>query len=378
MTLEFDARARLGAFSYDARFEAGAEIVVLFGHSGAGKSLTLQLIAGLLRPDAGRIVIGGEPVFDSEAGLNLPPQARRTGYVVQDLALFPHMSVAENVAFGMSGADRERRLGDLLGLMRLEAFRDRKPRSLSGGQQQRAALARALAREAGLLLLDEPFSALDESLRVELRRELIRLRSELDLSVIFVTHDLREAHLVADRLAVFDAGRLLQFGGRERVFRQPANRRVAELTGVANILHGRVAAARGGALTIEAGGASLRAPAPDGWRPAGGEAVDLAIRAERVNLRRLDADDPGQPNLVRGTIREELAYGATHTLRFESALGQPVEVEIAARPYEVLGVAGQQAWTLELPPADLHVMPVSPESAESSAPEGPSASATTA
>ena len=374
MTLEFAARTTLGDFSYDARFEAGNEIVVLFGHSGAGKSLTLQLIAGLLRPAQGRIAIGGEPVFDSETGLNLPPQQRRLGYVVQDLALFPHMTVAENVAFGMTGADRDGRLGDVLNLMHLGAFRDRKPRSLSGGQQQRAALARALAREANLLLLDEPFSALDESLRVELRRELIRLRSELDLSVIFVTHDLREAHLVADRLAVFDAGRLLQFEGREKVFRQPANRRVAELTGVANILRGRVAAARDGELVVETGGERLRAPIPNGWRPALGEAVDLAIRAERVNLRRLEADDPGQPNLVRSTIREELAYGATHTLRFESALGQPVEVEIAARPYEVLGVAGQKSWTLELPPEDLHVMPVSSEPASSA----PSASATTA
>ena len=373
MTLEFAARTQLGEFSYDARLEAGNEIVVLFGHSGAGKSLTLQLIAGLLQPDAGRIAIGGEPVFDSRSGLNLPPQERRIGYVVQDLALFPHMTVAENVGFGMTGEGREQRLDEVLDLMHLGAFRERKPRSLSGGQQQRAALARALAREASLLLLDEPFSALDESLRVELRRELIRLRSELDLSVIFVTHDLREAHLVADRLAVFDAGRLLQFDGRERVFRAPANRRVAELTGVANILRGRVAAARDGVLTVEAGGASLRAPTPNGWRPGEGEAVDIAIRAERVNLRRLDADDPGQPNLLRGTIREELAYGATHTLRFESALGETVEVEIAARPYEVLGVAGQKSWTLELPPEDLHVMAVSSEAAA-----GSSASATTA
>ena len=372
MTLEFAARTQLGDFSYDARFEAGNEIVVLFGHSGAGKSLTLQLIAGLLQPDEGHIAIGGEPVFDSRSGLNLPPQARRIGYVVQDLALFPHMTVAENVGFGMTGEGRERRLAEVLDLMHLGEFRDRKPRSLSGGQQQRAALARALAREARLLLLDEPFSALDESLRVELRRELIRLRSELDLSVIFVTHDLREAHLVADRLAVFDAGRLLQFDGRERVFRAPANRRVAELTGVANILRGRVAA-RDGVLTVEAGGASLRAPVPNGWRPGEGEAVDIAIRAERVNLRRLDADDPGQPNLLRGTIREELAYGATHTLRFESALAETVEVEIAARPYEVLGVAGQKSWTLELPPEDLHVMAVSSKAAA-----GSSASATTA
>ncbi len=373
MTLEFAARTQLGDFSYDARFEAGNEIVVLFGHSGAGKSLTLQLIAGLLQPDEGRIVIGGEAVFDSGTGLNLPPQARRIGYVVQDLALFPHMTVAENVGFGMTGAGREWRLGEVLDLMHLGDFRDRKPRSLSGGQQQRVALARALACDASLLLLDEPFSALDESLRVELRRELIRLRSELDLSVIFVTHDLREAHLVADRLAVFDAGRLLQFDGRERVFRAPANRRVAELTGVANILRGRVAATRDGILTVEAGGARLRAPAPNGWRPGEGEAVDIAIRAERVNLRRLDADDPGQPNLVRGTIREELAYGATHTLRFESALEETVEVEIAARPYEVLGVAGQKSWTLELPPEDLHVMPVVSASAA-----GSSAGATTA
>ena len=377
MTLQFAARTQLGDFSYDARFGAGNEIVVLFGHSGAGKSLTLQLIAGLLRPDAGRIAIGGEPVFDSAAGLDLPPQERRIGYVVQDLALFPHMTVAENVAFGMTGEGegRESRLAEVLDLMHLGDFRDRKPRSLSGGQQQRAALARALAREANLLLLDEPFSALDESLRVELRRELIRLRSELDLSVIFVTHDLREAHLVADRLAVFDAGRLLQFDGRERVFRAPANRRVAELTGVANILRGRVVATRDGILTVEAGGARLRAPAPNGWRAGEGEAVDIAIRAERVNLRRLDADDPGQPNLVRGTIREELAYGATHTLRFESALDEVVEVEIAARPYEVLGVEGQKRWTLELPPEDLHVMPVS---SGSGAAEASSARATTA
>ena len=375
MTLEFTARTQLGDFSYDARLEAGNEIVVLFGHSGAGKSLTLQLIAGLLRPDEGRIAIGGEPVFDSASGLDLAPQQRRIGYVVQDLALFPHMTVAENVGFGMTGEGQDQRLRELLDVMHLGAFRNRKPRSLSGGQQQRVALARALAREAKLLLLDEPFSALDESLRVELRRELIRLRSELDLSVIFVTHDLREAHLVADRLAVFDAGRLLQFDGRERVFRAPANRRVAELTGVANILRGRVVATRERELAIEAGGVPLRAPVPNGWRPGEGEEVDVAIRAERVNLRRLDADHPGHPNLVRGAIREELAYGATHTLRFETALGPAVEVEIAARPYEVLGVAGQKSWTVELPPEDLHVMPVSPESG---AAEGSSAIATTA
>ncbi len=374
MTLNFNAELQLKDFSYNAQFEAGNEIVVLFGHSGAGKSLTLQLIAGLLKPTRGRITIGAETVFDSDAGLDLPPQDRSLGYVVQDLALFPHMTVGENIAFGMTGSAQEQRLSDLLDLMGLNNLRDRRPLSLSGGQRQRTALARALARETNLLLLDEPFSALDESLRVELRRELIRLRSELDLSVIFVTHDLREAHLVADRLAVFDEGRLLQFEGREHVFRQPANGRVAELTGVANILRGRVSVVKPGDLTIEAGGTILRVPEPRNWHPAEGDSVEVAIRAERINLRRLDVNEPGKANLVGATIREELAYGATHTLRFTTALGQPIEVEIAARPYEVMGVAKQKSWTLELPPEDLHLMPLSSKSAV----EAPRASATTA
>ena len=375
MTLEFAARTQLGEFSYDAALSVEHEIVVLFGHSGAGKSLTLQFIAGLMRPEAGRITIGGDAVFDSATGLDLPPQERRLGYVVQDLALFPHMTVAENVAFGMDSNRRERRLRDLLDLMHLGELRERKPRSLSGGQQQRVALARALARDADLLLLDEPFSALDESLRAEMRRELIRLRSELSLSVVFVTHDLREAHLLADRLAVFDGGRLLQFEGREQVFRQPASRRVAELTGVANILRGRVAAARGRDLVIDFAQLQLQATAPPGWQPRAGETVDVAIRAERVNLRRIDAEETSEPNLLRATIREEYAYGSTHTLRFDAGAGGPaIEVEIASRPYEVLGVAGQKSWTLELPPADLHVMPVS----EPSAAAAGSASATTA
>ncbi len=375
MSLKFAARTQLGDFSYDAELAVEHEIVVLFGHSGAGKSLTLQFIAGLMRPAAGQIAIGGAPVFDSATGLDLPPQRRRLGYVVQDLALFPHMTVAENVSFGMAGENREQRLHDLLELMHLGALRERKPRSLSGGEQQRVALARALARDADLLLLDEPFSALDESLRAELRRELIRLRSELALSVVFVTHDLREAHLLADRLAVFDAGRLLQFEAREQVFRQPASRRVAELTGVANILQGRVASARGSELVIDVAQIQLRAIAPRGWQPRPGAAVDLAIRAERVNLRRLDAQGMGEPNLLRATIREEFAYGSTHTLRLDTGAGGPeIEVEIASRPYEVLGVAGQKSWTLELPPADLHVMPAS----ELAAGEAGSASATTA
>ncbi|MEO9256321.1 MAG: ABC transporter ATP-binding protein [Tepidiformaceae bacterium] len=355
MTLEFDAAMRLGSFDYEAQFEAHNEIVVLFGHSGAGKSVTLQIAAGLLKPARGHIVIDGTEVFDSNAGTNLPPQDRCVGYVVQELALFPHMSVAQNVGFAVpKGQDKAKRVSELLTLFNIGEFGDRKPNTLSGGQRQRVALARALARDARLLLLDEPFSALDDSLRASLRRELLRLRRELGLSIVFVTHDLREAHLLADRLAVFDGGRLLQFAAREEVFRRPLNHRVAQLTGVSNIFEGRVVAVSEASTTVEVNGLCITcACAPE----AGvGSVVDVCIRAERVILRRIGAEEA--PNLLTATIVEEFAYGATHTLRLTpDGAGPALEVELAARPYEVLGVAGQKTWTVELPEADLHVMP---------------------
>jgi ABC-type sulfate/molybdate transport systems ATPase subunit len=357
VSLRFSAQLRLGLFDYDAAFDADGEIVVLFGHSGAGKSVTLQAIAGLVRPASGRIAVDGLTVFDAAAGIDLPPQQRNVGYVVQDLALFPHMNVAQNVAFGIRpGLDRDVRTRALLALFGLSGFERRMPRSLSGGQQQRVALARALARDARVLLLDEPFSALDESLRSSLRRELLRLRAELGLTIVFVTHDLREAHLLADRLAVFDQGRILQFGPREDVFRRPASRRVAELTGVSNVLGGRVLEASGGAWRVEVAGLPLLC-SPNGAAARPGAPVDLAIRAERVNLRRPSAVGE-TPNVFAARIVEEFAYGSSHSLRFEPAgAGPAVEVEIASRPYDVLGVAHQKEWFVELPPEDLHLMP---------------------
>ncbi len=358
MSLELDAALRLGEFAYEAHLEARDEIVVLFGHSGAGKSVSLQVVAGLLRPDSGRVAFEGKTLFDSTRGIDLPPQERGVGYVVQELALFNHLTVAGNIAFGMPpGTDREARVTSLLSLLSLDGFGDRKPRTLSGGQRQRVALARALARDSRLLLLDEPFSALDEALRAGLRRELLRLRSELGLTIVFVTHDLREAHLLGDRLAVIDGGRVLQLDRRDEVFRRPASRRVAELTGVSNVFPGHVIARTGDGLIVDANGARLRCAS---CQPgiATGEVVDVAIRAERVNLRR-GAED--QENTIEAAIREEYAYGPTHTLYFGPAgAGPSLEVEIASRPYEVLHVAKQRVWTLELPPADLHVMRRSP------------------
>lgn len=354
--ISVDIRRRIGSFSLDVAFEAEHETVVLFGHSGSGKSLTLAAVAGLMRPDAGRIAIGGRAVFDAEEGIDLPPQERNVGYVVQQMALFPHLTAAENIAFGLVGlsrADRLRRVDELAALLSLGGLERRYPHQLSGGQQQRVALARALARPVDALLLDEPFSALDEALRADLRAELLRLRRELNVPVVFVTHDLREAYLLADRMAVLDGGCVLQFAPREEVFRRPASRRVAELTGVRNVFPGE---ADGSGRVVVAGLALHVDAGPS--RGASRGAVDLAIRAERCNLRRLDPDAALPPNCFVADIADDLAFGNSHTLRLQPVgAGPTVEVEVASRPYEVLGVATRRRWVVELPPADLHMMP---------------------
>ncbi len=352
--LQVDIRLRLGAFALTACFEAGTEVLVLFGHSGSGKSLTLASIAGLRRPDAGRIAIGEHVLFDSARGIDVPPQHRGVGYVVQHLALFPHLTVAENIAYGLDALprhERARRVAELVELFGLGGLEGRLPSNTSGGQQQRVALARALARPTSVLLLDEPFSALDEALRRDLRLELTRLRGEYGVPLVFVTHDLREAHLLGDRVAVLDHGRVLQCDARDSVFQRPASKRVAELTGVANIFSGHATGA-----SIEVAGLHLRA----GVTPPAG-AVDLAIRAERCNLRRLDPSSALPENCFVATITQDLAFGNTHTLQLQpDGPGPAIEVEVASRPYEVLGVASRRQWVVELPRQDLHVMPAEP------------------
>ena len=350
MTLRAAFRVTLEDFSLDVAIDAEDELVVLYGRSGSGKSLTLRSIAGLVRPHAGRIEIGGRTVFDAAAGVNEPPQRRRVGYVIQELALFPHMDVRQNVLIGLEAdGAAPARYRALMELLSIDGLDERRPHQLSGGQQQRVALARALVRPADLLLLDEPFSALDESLRADLRGELLRLRRELGLPIVFVTHDLREAYLLGDRIAVIDHGRVLQFDSRDEVFRRPRSRRVGELTGIANIFEAELC--EGG---VVAHGLRLAADV----QPNAAGRVDVAIRAERCNLRRLDPDDALPANCFVATVTSELAFGNTHTLRLEpESVGPPVEVEIASRPYEVLGIAGQRRWVVELAAADLHVMP---------------------
>ncbi len=219
------------------------ELVVLLGPSGCGKTTTLRLIAGFEIPDTGSVVIRGEVMAGH--GRWVPPEKRGVGVVFQDYALFPHLTVAENVGFGLQDLDRaarKKRIAQILELVGLEDFADRYPHELSGGQQQRVAVARALAPAPALILLDEPFSNLDADLRTQLREEVMKILKNTGTTAILVTHDQEEAFTLADRVGVLNQGRLEQLDRPEEIYHHPATRFVAEFVGAADFLPGRVTA----------------------------------------------------------------------------------------------------------------------------------------
>lgn len=213
--LEVALRARLPGFTLAVDWRIGAELAVLFGPSGAGKSLTLRLIAGLGRPDAGRVVAGASVLLDTAGGACLPPRRRSIGFVFQDLALFPHMTVLENVLYGghgLSAAERRDRGAEMIRRFGLAGLEARRPGEISGGQKQRVAFARALLRRPAVLLLDEPFSALDAPLRRDLGLLLREVQREERIPVVLVTHDAAEAGLLADVAIVYAGGRVAARG----------------------------------------------------------------------------------------------------------------------------------------------------------------------
>jgi iron(III) transport system ATP-binding protein len=214
-------------------------LLVLLGRSGCGKTTTLRLIAGLERPDTGEIWLNDKPV--STAGAWVPPEKRRIGMVFQDYALFPHMTVAQNIAFALDGVDRQeqrRRIADMLDLVGLVQVEERYPHQLSGGQQQRVALARALAPAPTVVLLDEPFSNLDAALRQTMREEVRRILREAHATAVFVTHDQEEALRLADKLVIMQDGKILQSGEPDHVYRYPNSWDVAHFLGEMNVIPG--------------------------------------------------------------------------------------------------------------------------------------------
>ncbi|HQO77735.1 MAG TPA: ATP-binding cassette domain-containing protein [Thermodesulfobacteriota bacterium] len=224
MSLSFKAKKVLPAFALDVEWSIGNELAVMFGYSGAGKSLSLQVIAGLLVPDEGHIQLNGRVLFDDKAGIDLAPQKRAFGYVFQDLALFPHMTVQDNIRYGAHGLnenDRKHRAGKVIEQFKLSGLEKKFPHEISGGQKQRVAFARALIRRPAALLLDEPFSALDNPLRNEMRNLLQEIRQDFQIPVILVTHDRTEALTLADTLIIYAGGKVLQVGNPGDVLNAP-------------------------------------------------------------------------------------------------------------------------------------------------------------
>ena len=243
MSLHVDIRKKLGSFTLDVNFTAERGITSLLGASGCGKSMTLKCIAGIEKPDEGVIELDGRTLYDSAKGINLPPQARRVGYLFQNYALFPNMTVRQNILCGLNRekdrAVKQRRLREMLKMMQLEDLEERKPAQLSGGQQQRVALARLLVSDPQILLLDEPFSALDGHLRDALKVEMRDLLERFGREVLMVTHDRNEAYNMSREIAVMDKGRLLTLKPTKALFADPGSVQAAILTGCKNIAKAR-------------------------------------------------------------------------------------------------------------------------------------------
>jgi spermidine/putrescine ABC transporter ATP-binding subunit len=277
--------------------------MTLLGPSGCGKTTLLKLAAGFLGPDGGSVAIDGKLVN------NVPTYQREIGMMFQNYALFPHMSVAENVAYGLKTRhvprqEIRKRVAEVLALVKLAGMDDRKPRQLSGGQQQRVALARALVINPTVLLLDEPFSALDKNLRASMQIELREIQRKLGLTTIFVTHDQSEALSLSDRMAVMSEGKIRQLGTPLEIYRRPGDRFVASFVGDTNCLRGELVSVAALEAVIALGGLQIRIPAEHLAAAPPSTSVDVFVRPERLRL-----GAPGEPGTVTGQIVAQTFHG---------------------------------------------------------------------
>jgi molybdate transport system ATP-binding protein len=344
----------------DASFEcAPGELLALVGPSGSGKTSLLRAIAGLLKSKTlrGRVAAGAEIWFDSERSLNLVPQQRHAGFVFQHYALFPHLSALDNVMLAAGPAPQPDQFGALFERLGLAGLERRRPAQLSGGQQQRVALARALARQPKVLLLDEPFSAVDAPARQALYRELAALRQSLSTPMVLVTHDLGEARRLADRVVILDAGRSLQTGTPAHVFASPRNARVAQLVGIQNHFRGRFLKLEPGRGRLEWGGAvGALLQVLDKNRIPDGATVTWVIAGERIDLL---ADGMSEGNTLRCKITEQLVLGETSlcTLQPEQLPAERVTLSLSTGQLRSLQ-AGAGGWLrLRIAPEAIHIMP---------------------
>ena len=351
------------SFSMHCSFDADSEFAVLFGCSGSGKTTALRCIAGLENPDAGTIRINDTLYFDSKKKINLPPQKRKIGYMFQENALFPHMNVRQNIEFGLKGLsskEKNDQVNEMLGLVGIEELEFAYPDELSGGQKQKVALARALAPNPEVLLLDEPFSALDTVVRLKLRKELRTIQKKLGIPVIFITHDPVEAFTMADRMAVFDNGRVQQLGSPEEVFYHPKTRYVAELVGFSNLFDDAVVEGHGQgdectflwSLGTEITAPYIRRMAGDrvswGIRP---ENIELVNNGSAPSIRKEDSK-----NLLDGVVRNFVNKGTSWIMSLKlKDSGAVLNVEVTNHIFDSLKLGSGDECMVRIRTSDMIV-----------------------
>ncbi|MFE9100456.1 ABC transporter ATP-binding protein [Actinomadura geliboluensis] len=322
---------------------AQGEFFSLLGPSGCGKTTTMRMIAGFEEPTAGRVRLHGRDVT------GVPPNRRDVNMVFQSYALFPHMSVFENVAFGLRRrgvpkAEITRRVGDMLGIVDLAGREKRRPAELSGGQQQRVALARALVNRPRALLLDEPLGALDLKLRQAMQVELKRIQREVGITFVYVTHDQGEALTMSDRIAVMNDGLIEQLGTPREIYEHPASRFVAGFIGTSNLLGGEVAETGPGSAVISYGAdGRIEVPVRDGLAVAAGERLELTVRPEKIGI---GPDRPADGLCgVRGTVTEVVYLGTSTNYNITTAAGADVVVFLQnATSADDIAARGDTVW----------------------------------
>jgi spermidine/putrescine transport system ATP-binding protein len=321
---------------------ASGEFLTLLGASGSGKTTTLRMIAGFEPPTAGEILMGGASISP------LPPFKRDINTVFQHYALFPHMSVRQNVEYGLRmrgvpAAERATRVDRALEMVQLAQLGSRAPRQLSGGQQQRVALARALVNRPRVLLLDEPLGALDLKLRKEMQLELKHLQTGLGITFVYVTHDQEEALTMSDRIVLMRQGRIAQVGAPRDLYDRPASRYVADFIGEANLLAGVVVESGGGEAVLRIGEAVLRCVSESVL--ASGSRAWLAVRPEAIELA--DGGEPAAPNRVAATVREAVYAGSAMKVHAVLADGQAVVAQVDPGADVAIGETVSLTWPVE-------------------------------
>lgn len=353
--LEIKIKRKLSGFDLDVELDVDREILAIIGPSGSGKTMTLLCIAGLIRPHHGHVKLNGKVLFDSQRDIDVPANRRRVGFVFQNYALFPHLTVRQNIGYGLGakfGEEGKRRIEQLLETMNIQGLGDRYPRQISSGQQQRVAIARALAPDPEVLLFDEPFSALDTVRKDRLELELLDLQKVFRGDILFVTHDTGQGYRLGSRIAVYEAGKIVQCDRRENVISCPINRNVAKLTGTKNLMDGKIVEATADGLRVSVAelGGIVRAVTKDTASFQIGSSVVIGIRPEYIMID----DHPRPENSFLFSVNRIVSDVATfncHCRKPEIPGTHYIDVSLSRSQFPVPLAGGQ--YYLHFPPEHL-------------------------